>query len=262
MFFFCQSFPFFDRDNLIIVVKCYITLKLAEYSLLTFMEFGFGKTLLGSLSTRVFETRTVTGSELFSLLTCPHTTTFTLLNIFSPLETSSIKIQETILFQHEKCPLPVAVGVSKTRVLKLPIECLITNAYAAIVLVTVAIKLQNGLKFSVSSIKSQAHRKSFKNYQKCLPHIVHLFTTYPHQVEDGTPMRRRWGCFSHLIKPGTHLQVKPINIGSLCAGGDSLDISTSRRILLLLLLRDWSKSIRGWVGAVQNVVVRKHMTHP
>ena len=41
--------------------------------------------LLGSLSTRVFETQTVTGSELFSVLTCPHTTTFTLLSIFSPL---------------------------------------------------------------------------------------------------------------------------------------------------------------------------------
>ena len=41
--------------------------------------------LVGSLSTRVFETQTVTGSELFSVLTCPHTTTFTLLRIFSPL---------------------------------------------------------------------------------------------------------------------------------------------------------------------------------
>ena len=37
---------------------------------------------LGSLSTRVFETRMATGSELFSLLTCPHTTTFTLVSIF------------------------------------------------------------------------------------------------------------------------------------------------------------------------------------
>ena len=34
------------------------------------------------LSKRVFETRTVTGSELFSLLTCPLTTTFTILSIF------------------------------------------------------------------------------------------------------------------------------------------------------------------------------------
>ena len=40
---------------------------------------------IGSLSTRVFETRTATGSELFSLLTCPHTTTSTLLSILSPL---------------------------------------------------------------------------------------------------------------------------------------------------------------------------------
>ena len=40
--------------------------------------------------------RTATGSELFSLSTCPHTTTFTLLCIFSPLEMSSIKIWEKI----------------------------------------------------------------------------------------------------------------------------------------------------------------------
>ena len=44
----------------------------------------------------IFETRTATGSELFSLLTCPRTTTFTLLSIFSPLEMSSIKIWKTI----------------------------------------------------------------------------------------------------------------------------------------------------------------------
>ena len=78
--------------------------------------------LLGSLSRRVFETRTVTGSELFSLLPCSHTTTFTLLSIFSPLETSSIKFWETILSWREKCSLPVAVHVLKTRVLKLPIK--------------------------------------------------------------------------------------------------------------------------------------------
>ena len=52
--------------------------------------------IVGSLSTRVFETRTATGSEIFSLLTCPHTTTFTLLSIVSPLEMTSIKIWETI----------------------------------------------------------------------------------------------------------------------------------------------------------------------
>ena len=41
---------------------------------------------------RICGSLVLTGSELFSLLTCPHTTAFTLLRIFSPLETSSIKI--------------------------------------------------------------------------------------------------------------------------------------------------------------------------
>ena len=76
--------------------------------------------ILGSLSTRVFETRTATGSELSSLLTCPHTTTFTLLSILSPLEMNSIKIWETIRSKNANCSLPDAVRVSKTRVLKLP----------------------------------------------------------------------------------------------------------------------------------------------
>ena len=40
---------------------------------------------------RVFETRTATGSELFSLLTCLHTTAFALPSIFSPLEMRGIK---------------------------------------------------------------------------------------------------------------------------------------------------------------------------
>ena len=53
-------------------------------------------------------------------LTCPHTTTFTLLSVFSPLEISSINIWETIRSWHAKCSLPVAVRVSKTRELKLP----------------------------------------------------------------------------------------------------------------------------------------------
>ena len=53
--------------------------------------------LIGSLSTRVFETRTATGSDLFFLLTCLDTTTFTLPSIFSPLEMISIKIWETPL---------------------------------------------------------------------------------------------------------------------------------------------------------------------
>ena len=77
----------------------------------------------GSLSMRVFETRRATGSELFSLLICLQTTTFTLLSIFSPLEMIRTKIWETPLSWYEKCPLPVAACVSKTRVLKLPPNC-------------------------------------------------------------------------------------------------------------------------------------------
>ena len=76
------------------------------------------ETTIGSLSTRVFETRPATGSELFSLLTCLYKTTFTLLSIFSPLEMISIKVWETPLSCHVKCSRPVAVRVSKTRVLK------------------------------------------------------------------------------------------------------------------------------------------------
>ena len=91
-------------------------LKIGEYPRI-FPSFSWG---IGSLSTRVFETRTATGSELFSLLTCPHTTTFTLLRIFSPLEVNSIKIWETIRSKNANCSLPVAVRVSKTRVLKFP----------------------------------------------------------------------------------------------------------------------------------------------
>ena len=78
--------------------------------------------IIGSLSTRVFETRTETGSELFSLLTCFHATTFTLLSIFSPSEMISTQIWETPLFWHARFSLPVAVRFSKTRVLKFPID--------------------------------------------------------------------------------------------------------------------------------------------
>ena len=69
-----------------------------------------------------FEMRTATGSELFSLLTCLHTTTFTLPSTFSPLEMISIKIWETPLSWHAKRSLSVAVRISKTRMLKLPIN--------------------------------------------------------------------------------------------------------------------------------------------
>ena len=82
---------------------------------------GCSKATLGSLSTHDFETRTASGSELFSIITSLHTITFTMLSTFSRLWMISIKIWETPLSWHTECSLPVAVRVSKTRVLKLPI---------------------------------------------------------------------------------------------------------------------------------------------
>ena len=77
--------------------------------------------IIGSLiSTRDFETRTASGSALFSLITRLRTITFTLQSTFSPLGMIRIKLWETPLSWHAKCSLPVAVRVSKTHLLKLP----------------------------------------------------------------------------------------------------------------------------------------------
>ena len=62
-----------------------------------------------SLSTR----RTATGSELFSSLTCRHTTIFILFSIFSIGETISLKIRERPLSWRAKCSVPVSVRGSK-----------------------------------------------------------------------------------------------------------------------------------------------------
>ena len=53
---------------------------------------------------KTVRSRTATGIELVALLTCPHTTTFTILmlSIFSLLEISSLKIWETIRSWHAK----------------------------------------------------------------------------------------------------------------------------------------------------------------
>ena len=60
-----------------------------------------------------------TGSELFSCLTCLDTTRFILLNIFSLLETLSLKILERPLCWHTKFSLTVAVRAQKHSLLKL-----------------------------------------------------------------------------------------------------------------------------------------------
>ena len=98
--------------------------------------------VIWSLSTRVFEVRTANGDELFSLLAGFHTTTFTLLSIFSPSAIGSIKSRETIRSWHAKCSLPVAVRVSKTRVFKLPIY----TSYGALIALMI---LSNGISWKL-----------------------------------------------------------------------------------------------------------------
>ena len=63
----------------------------------------------------VSESRTESGRDLFSRLkSCLLTTTFILLNIFSPVETISLKIWDGLLSWRANCALPVSVHGSKT----------------------------------------------------------------------------------------------------------------------------------------------------
>ena len=132
--------------------------------------------LLGSLSMRVFETRTATRSELFSLLTCLHTTTCTLPSIFSPLEMICVKMWETPLSWHSKGLFRVVVPVSKTRVLKLPIRPNKT-------LLGVLFRLQNHSTKSVSlgSVNkgSDCEGKilAYKKNKLCLISILYIKNT-------------------------------------------------------------------------------------
>ena len=77
--------------------------------------------LLGSLSSDVFERRTSTGSEVFSLLTCLDDIKFVFLSFFTVIETIRLKIWAKPPSKNEKRPLPVDVRHSKTLLLKLPI---------------------------------------------------------------------------------------------------------------------------------------------
>ena len=64
---------------------------------------------IGSLSKGVFERRTATGIETFSLFTCLGTTTFVILSVVTLIETIYLKIRAHPLPKNEKRPLPVAV---------------------------------------------------------------------------------------------------------------------------------------------------------
>ena len=76
--------------------------------------------LVGSLSRDVFERRTSTGSELFSLLVCLDANKFVLLSFFSPLKTIYSRVSTKPLPNDAKSSLPVDVRRSKTLLLKLP----------------------------------------------------------------------------------------------------------------------------------------------
>ena len=79
--------------------------------------------IIGSLSRDVFERRTSTGSELFSLLVCLDANKFVLLSFFSPLKTIYSRVSTKPLPNDAKSSLPVDVRRSKTLLLKLPNIC-------------------------------------------------------------------------------------------------------------------------------------------
>ena len=76
---------------------------------------------LGTLSKDVFEQRTSTGSEAFSLFICLDANKLLLLSFFSLLKTIYPRVSTKPLPNDAKSPLPVDVRRSKTLLLKLPI---------------------------------------------------------------------------------------------------------------------------------------------
>ena len=80
------------------------------------------KTLLGSLSKDVFERRTSTGNEAFSLPICLDANKFVLLSFFSLIKTIYPRVSTEPLPNHANSPLPVDVRRLKTLLLKLSID--------------------------------------------------------------------------------------------------------------------------------------------
>ena len=75
---------------------------------------------VGTLSKDVFERRTSTGSEAFSLFICLDANKLVLLSFFSLLKTIYPRVSTKPLPNDAKSPLPVDVRLSKTLLLKLP----------------------------------------------------------------------------------------------------------------------------------------------
>ena len=76
-------------------------------------------TTLGTLSKDVFEPRTSTGSEAFSLFICLDANKLVLLSFFSLLKTIYPRVSTKSFPSDAKSPLPVDVRRSKTLLLKL-----------------------------------------------------------------------------------------------------------------------------------------------
>ena len=77
--------------------------------------------ILGTLSKDVFEARTSTGSEAFSLFICLDANKLVLLSFFSLLKTIYPRVSTKSFPSDAKSPLPFDVRRSKTLLLKLPI---------------------------------------------------------------------------------------------------------------------------------------------
>ena len=76
--------------------------------------------ILGNLSKDVFEGRTSTGSEPFSLFICLDANKFVLLSFFSLIKRIYPRVSNKPLPNDAKGPLPVDVRRSTTLLLKLP----------------------------------------------------------------------------------------------------------------------------------------------
>ena len=76
----------------------------------------------------MFERRTSTGSEAFSLFICLDANKFVLLSVFSLIKTINPRVSTKPLPNDAKSPLPVDVRRSKTPLLKLPNNCKVRRA--------------------------------------------------------------------------------------------------------------------------------------
>ena len=75
---------------------------------------------IGNLSKGVFERRTLTGSQAFSLFVCLDANKFVLLSFFYLAKTIYPRVSIKPLSNDARSPLPVDVCCSKTLLLKLP----------------------------------------------------------------------------------------------------------------------------------------------